>query len=190
VNDAMNAMGRGDLRRADSMLTEALRGRSMKSENSIFFFQVTTRHAEVLARRNDLDGVETRLADAAEAFSAWRAYVAGRRRMPPLRRTPTCATIEFEHLEWLRRCRRRANEVRVPRGTSSCIGAADTLASLRQRAASPPTSKTNPGSHPKKVFARATAASLGRSDMRCMAPRNTTQTPRHAMVEKSRMKIR
>jgi CHAT domain-containing protein/tetratricopeptide (TPR) repeat protein len=72
VHDATNAIGRGDLRRADSILTDALRGRSVENDNAIFFYNIVTRHAEVLARRGDLDGVERRLSEAADAFGKWR----------------------------------------------------------------------------------------------------------------------
>lgn len=72
VHEATNAMGRGDLKQADSILTQVLRGKTIQNSNAIFLFDDLTRHAEVLARRNDLDGVERRLAEAADVFASWR----------------------------------------------------------------------------------------------------------------------
>lgn len=72
VHEAANAMGRGDLKKADSLLSDKLRG-WQADENRMMTFDMLTRHAEVLARRNDLAGTERRLAEASDAFASWRA---------------------------------------------------------------------------------------------------------------------
>jgi CHAT domain-containing protein len=70
VNDAMNSLGRGDLKRADSLLTSVLNRPT--GSNRIFRFDLVTQHAEVLARQGDFDAVELRLTQAANAFESWR----------------------------------------------------------------------------------------------------------------------
>jgi CHAT domain-containing protein/tetratricopeptide (TPR) repeat protein len=66
VHEAANALGRGQLHVADSILSRVVTDAPAEQ------FEFASRHAEVLARRNDLDGVERRLAEAAEAFTQWR----------------------------------------------------------------------------------------------------------------------
>jgi CHAT domain-containing protein/tetratricopeptide (TPR) repeat protein len=66
VHEAANALGRGQLEAADSILSRVV------TDAPAELFEFASRHAEVLARRNDLDGAERRLADAAEAFTQWR----------------------------------------------------------------------------------------------------------------------